>query len=665
MNQNAASRSPVKPLDAPSGEALRGLVLAGHPNVGKSVLFHALTGRYAMVSNFPGTTVDMLQADMKTAQGRWRVYDTPGVVSMPPRTEDEAVSRAVLMSQNPSLAVQVADAKDLGRSLHLTLELSEYGLPMILVLNMADEAQDRGLILDEERLEKILGIPVIKTVAVNGEGIAKLRSRLCEARELKIRPRYDSSVEALLAEAQKKLGLENSRLGFLGAVSLFLGDAGIAEFLAPRCQPECVQEARLFAEEQKRRLARPFELLRYEARQSVIQEITGEVLHQQPSGKKGFASALGLWCLRPFPGYGIALGVIWVLYEFVGVFGAGTLVGFFENELFGRWVNPWLTSWVQAVIPWPVLQDFLTGEYGLFTMALTYALALIFPIVTTFFIFFGVLEDSGYLPRLAVMLDRLFRLMGLNGKAVLPMVLGLGCGTMATVTTRVLDTQKEKLLVSILLTLAVPCSAQLGVILGMSGGLSGRVLLIWFSVVMASMILVGWAASRVIPGGRPPLLVQIPPLRLPKVSNVFKKVTARLTWYSREVIPLFLAATAVLFTLDQLHLLKRITRAFSPLVVGLLGLPEKSAEAFLIGFLRRDYGAAGLFDLAQRGLMNPRQAAVSMILVTLFMPCVAHMLVTCRERGVKTTAVIFAFVMTYAILMGAAVNQFLLVFPLV
>lgn len=666
MESKTNSGSGVETVSVPpAAAALDSLVLAGHPNVGKSVLFHALTGRYAMVSNFPGTTVEMTHADMKTGDRRWRVYDTPGVVSLPPRTEDEAVTRAVLLRYQPSLLVQVADAKDLVRSLHLTLELSEYGLPMVLVLNMADEAEARGIRIDEQRLSKILGIPVVKTVAVNGEGVQALRASLSEARIPKVKPRYDRSIEELLAAVEKTLGLEGRPLGRLGAVSLFMKDPGVKTFLEPESGREPLDKAAAFAEEKKLRLARPFELLRYEARQSVIQEITGEVLQKKETGNSGFSARLGLWCLRPFPGYLIVLAVLWALYEFVGVFGAGTLVGLLEENFFGQWVNPAVTSFVREVLPWKFVQDFFVGEYGIFTMALTYALALIFPIVTTFFIFFGLLEDSGYLPRLAVMLDRMFRLMGLNGKAVLPMVLGLGCGTMATVTTRVLDTNKEKILVSILLTLAVPCSAQLGVIFGMAGGVSPRVLLIWFGVVMISMILVGWGASRVIPGGRPPLLVQIPPLRLPKASNVFKKVTARLTWYSQEVIPLFMAATAALFILDQLHVLKKITAAMSPVVVGFLGLPEKSAEAFLIGFLRRDYGAAGLFDLAQQGLMDARQVTVSMVLVTLFMPCVAHMLVTCRERGVKMTALIFAFVMSYAILMGAAINQLLIRFPLI
>ncbi len=658
--------APAAGTDLPlSGSVLPKILLVGHPNVGKSVLFHALTGRYAMVSNFPGTTVDMTYAEAKVAGRQWIVLDTPGVVALPPRTEDEAVTRDAILRYKPEVLIQVADAKDLARTLHLTLDLSEYGVPMVLALNMADEARDRGITIDTGRLSELLGFPVVETVAVNGEGVQELRTKVAQASVPKVRPRYDKSIEKLLRETGSSLIPENPDFGRLAAASLFIGDGGILAHLEGRAKPEALSEATQNVWAIRQRLARPFEMLRYEARQAVIQEMMGEVWRKKEAAQSDFLSTLGLWCLRPFPGYPIAFFMLYLLYEFVGVFGAQTLVGWLEETVFGAWLNPGLTALVQKIVPWVFFQDFLVGEYGIFTMAVTYALALIFPIVTTFFIFFGILEDSGYLPRLAVMLDRAFRLIGLNGKAVLPMVLGLGCGTMATVTTRILSTSKEKILVSLLLTLAVPCSAQLGVVFGMAGGISFKVLLIWLLVITFSMMLVGWGAARVLPGGRPPLLVQIPPLRVPQLSNVMKKVTSRLVWYSQEVIPLFLFATAMLFILDRLHLLAVLRSLIAPVVVSFLGLPEKSADAFLIGFLRRDYGAAGLFQMAQHGLLNARQILVSMTLVTLFMPCVAHMLVTYRERGAKITAVIFAFVMSYALLVGAGLNAFFQRFPLI
>src|SRR5262249_34824986 len=214
-----------------------------------------------------------------------------------------------------------------------------------------------------------------------------------------------------------------------------------------------------------------------------------------------------------------------------------------ENGLFGSVLNPWLTRMVTTWSPWTFLSDMIVGPYGLFTMGVTYAIAIVLPIVVTFFFAFSVLEDSGYLPRLAVMLNRFFRVMGLNGRAVLPMVLGLGCDTMATLTTRILGTRKERVIVVLLLALGVPCSAQLGVILGMLAALSLRATLVWGVVVAGVVLLVGWLASRLIPGERADFILEIPPLRVPAPGNLVRKTMARVEWYLKEAVPLFLLGT--------------------------------------------------------------------------------------------------------------------------
>jgi ferrous iron transport protein B len=289
-------------------------------------------------------------------------------------------------------------------------------------------------------------------------------------------------------------------------------------------------------------------------------------------------------------------------------------------------------------------------------MALTYALAIIFPIVTAFFLFFGLLEDSGYLPRLSVMLDRVFRLMGLNGKAVLPMVLGLGCDTMAVLSTRILDTKKERLIVSILLALVVPCSAQLGVILAMLGGLSWKATVIWLAVIIFFLFTVGWLAAKILPGITTPFLVEIPPIRRPSLSNILAKVKMRLVWYLKEAVPLFILGTLVLFLMNKFKILNLTKYLMSPVVVHWAGLPVKTTEAFIVGFLRRDYGAAGLYALAKEGLLNPQQIVVSLVVLTLFVPCLAQFLVTIRERGLKIAVLIFLFCIFIAFFAGGILN---------
>jgi ferrous iron transport protein B len=330
-----------------------------------------------------------------------------------------------------------------------------------------------------------------------------------------------------------------------------------------------------------------------------------------------------------------------------------------ENKLFGEWINPWVVSAVNRLISIPLLADFLVGEYGLWTMGMTYAFALILPIVSTFFLAFGVLEDSGYLPRLTVLSNRLFRIMGLNGKAVLPMVLGLGCVTMATLTTRIMSNKRDRLLVILLLALAIPCSAQLGVVMGLLAGVSLTAAVIWCVIVLGVLLLVGWLAALLLPGERSPLLIELPPLRWPVLRNVVIKTLARLEWYLKEVVTLFLFGAAIMFALDKTGTLDWMIQTAKPLVTGWLGLPAQASAAFIQGFLRRDFGATGLYIMEAQGILDPVQVVVSMVTVTLFVPCIASVFMIAKERGWRTSLAIIAVVMPMAFLIGGLLNRVL------
>jgi ferrous iron transport protein B len=292
----------------------------------------------------------------------------------------------------------------------------------------------------------------------------------------------------------------------------------------------------------------------------------------------------------------------------------------------------------------------------------TYAVAIVLPVVTTFFFVFSVLEDSGYLPRLAVMSNRLLRGMGLNGKAVLPMVLGLGCDTMATLTARIMETRKEKMLITLLLALGIPCSSQLSVIFALMQRTSHAATFVWIAVVLGTLLGVGWIAAKVLPGDRSDFLLEMPPIRQPMISNIVSKTMARIEWYLKEAVPLFLLGTALLFVLDTAHLLGVVHRLGEPIVHHALGFPRDGAvsdrvsEALLIGFLRRDFGAAGLLDLARAGRLSPADVAVSMVTITLFIPCIANVFMIAKERGWKVAGAMSGFIFPYAIAVGALVR---------
>jgi ferrous iron transport protein B len=579
----AAGREPdIQPLLKLRARPLR-IALVGNPNVGKSVVFGRLTGRYATVSNYPGTTVAVTRGRALVGAEVCDVIDTPGVNTFEGAiSEDEHITRTIVANGQSDLIVQLADARNLRRALVITSQLAAFQKPVVLVLNMMDEARSRGVHVDAAGLSLELGIPVVEMVATEGRGLPELRAALSAATV----PAVDTTQPSTRWAHQTTERFRSIRRRSLGW----------------------------------------------------FQEWIGRAVREPATG----LPILGL--------------VLYLSYVFVGVFGAQTLVALIEDGLFGGVINPWAAS-IASHLPWAMLRDFLVGEYGLVTMGLTYALAIVLPVVTTFFLVFGFLEDSGYLPRLAIFSDRLFRAMGLNGKAVLPMVLGLGCDTMATMTTRILHTPKERLIAILLLALGVPCSAQLATIMGSLGGISFAALATLFGVVITQMLVVGFLAACVLPGDRSEFALELPPMRLPQWRNLLTKTVLRIRWYLGEAVPLFLIGTALLFVLDRIGLLVVLARIAEPIVNGWLGLPANAAHVFVMGFLRRDYGAAGLFDMARSGALTGVQSVVALTVMTLFVPCIANLLMIVKERGLRTALYILGFVTVIAVMTGTVLNH--------
>jgi ferrous iron transport protein B len=342
------------------------------------------------------------------------------------------------------------------------------------------------------------------------------------------------------------------------------------------------------------------------------------------------------------------------LYKFVGEFGAGTMVDFLQETVFAAHITPPVTRLADAVIPWPILRELFVGQYGIITLGIRYAIALILPIVGTFFLAFSILEDSGYLPRMAMLIDRLFKKIGLNGRAVIPIVLGFGCDTMATMVTRTLETRREKIIATLLLALTIPCSAQLGVILGLMGGRPAA-LLTWAGFMAVTFVVTGVLASKVLRGEGPSFYMELPPLRLPRIGNVAIKTYTRVAWYFKEVFPLFILASLFIWVGRFTGLFDLLVKGMTPLV-NWIGLPDQAAVAFLFGFFRRDYGAAGLYDLQKSGGLTGNQLTVAAITLTLFLPCIAQFLIMKKERGIKMALLMSAAIFVLAFCGGFVAN---------
>jgi ferrous iron transport protein B len=639
-------------------QTIRRVALVGNPNVGKSVLFNALTGSYVTVSNYPGTSVEVSRGNATIAGQLWQVIDTPGMYAVHTITEEERVAREILLNEHPDVVLHVLDARNLERMLAMTIQLIEAGLPVVLVINIMDEAERMGLSFDLPLLQQRLGVPVIAAATAHKRGIEEIKTaidRLGTSCGLPIN--YSRLLEGDIAYLSSML--QGTYVLSRRALALLLlqGDEEVTEIVEKEEAgrfPIIAEKVRDIAFERRE----SFHLDLSMERKEIVNRLIRGVITLPDKQRETWGNRLSKLAVQPLTGIPLLfLTLYFGLYKFVGDFGAGTLVDLLETKLFEELFSPWVSHLVLSWIPWWWLQELLVGEYGIITLGLRYAVGIILPIVTTFFLFFSILEDGGYLPRLALLVDRVFKWFGLSGRAVIPMVLGFGCSTMATMVTRTLETVRERIIATLLLALAIPCSAQLGVILALLARTPGA-LLVWIASMTLLFVLVGVLAARIVPGEAPMFYMELPPMRMPQFSNVLTKTYTRMQWYFLEILPLFVLASVLLWLGKITGAMERIIVGMKPLMAS-LGLPSDAAVAFIFGFFRRDYGAAGLYDLQSNGLLDARQLTVAAVTLTLFIPCIAQFLMMLKERGWKVSLLIFFFVSFVAFGSGYLLNQLL------
>ncbi len=624
-------------------------VLVGNPNVGKSVVFSELTGTYREVSNFPGTTVEVSTGKLSLTEREEVLIDTPGADSLTPISEEEKVTRDILLGTDPDTIIQTADAKNLKRAMMLFLQLSEFGLPAVLNLNMIDEAKTRLIDIDMEGLSNEIGIPVVGTVAPEGRGINELESKMKEASVPDVKPEYPSAIEKGLKDLTEIFGNRGVALLYLSVPD------EMEDYIREKIGEDELQKAQKVLDSLSKKFSRDLSYLITMSIREKAEELASKYMKKEDVESTTWKEKISEMTMRPLTGIPIFLLVLLLLYEFVGFVGAQLIVDNLEVGVFQAHVNPFVKTNIYDLMGKNFVSRILVGEYGVITVGLTWAVALILPIITTFFLAFSLLEDVGYIPRLAAMADKGLRRVGLNGKAVLPMVLGFGCDTMATLTTRVLDTKKERVIGTTMLALGIPCSAQLGVLFAIMATLPIHFFFLWALIVFSQLLFVAWAASKILPGRRGDFIMELPPLRVPKWRNVLRKTYYKVVMFFKEVVPLFVLGTFLVSVANLTGVLDMMIKALEPIAVSWLGLPSDTSIVFILGFLRRDFGAAGLLNMA--GSLTQLQMLVALVAITLFIPCVANVLVIIKERGLKTAAAIIAFIIPFAFFVAGVLNH--------
>ncbi|MBS2010159.1 MAG: ferrous iron transporter B [Cyanobacteria bacterium SZAS TMP-1] len=638
------------------------IVLVGNPNVGKSVIFNALTGADADVSNYPGTTIDIAHGHL----GEDKLSDTPGVYGVSCFNDEEKAARRMILEAD--LVINVVSALTLERDLFLTIQLVEMGKPMFIVINQWDDALQRGIKIDTEALSEELGLKVLTCVAVKGEGIDAIRNSLADARMAKTRPELMEILAPIMA--------------------LHIGDGYGGKVAISQAQALLIAEGDQLTAEQCGLEPLNHRAAIYGYRRTYVNTVVEKVVQETSQGKT-ISTALGRTLLHPFWGSIISFAVCYfIFYQVLGVWIAGNLVDITEKKGMKVYYEPIVRRIAANVFPatitvngkdydfpqgtmaapaesaqldqaiktvpgneigfnfWShknlmgVLGNTIVGEYGLATLTVTYLLGLLMPLVIGFYLGLSLLEDSGYLPRLAVLVDRMMNKIGLNGRAIIPLILGLGCVTMATITTRLLTSRREKIIATALLGVAIPCSAQLGVVSGTlarAGGLSAWAV---YSVVVGGILaLTGLLLNMVLPGKSTGLMIDLPPMRLPRMDNVLRKTWKKSWNFLTDATPMFFLAGFLVTLAQMVGLLDLFIKLLQPVVVYGLQLPDdpRIATTFILGIVRRDFASFGLVDVG----MTPVQAVTAMIVITLFVPCIATVGVMIKERGPKIALTIW------------------------
>jgi ferrous iron transport protein B len=607
----------AKPLEtgAVQAPAIKKVVLAGNPNVGKSLFFNAYTGLYVNVSNFPGTTIDVPKGQLSEDV---RLMDTPGVYGLSGLSEEEQVAERTILDAD--VIINVVSAISLERDLFLTQQMIDYGKRLIIAVNQLDEAEARQIKVDLAKLEELLGVPVFPTVAVTGEGLATVKDSIAKARQGLVTPDAPSpeEVHALEANPARRMEIYGLRRRYVNAI----------------------------------------------ARQVVSSTQKPGTLRQMMSQKVGQA------LLNPAVAFFSMLAILYALYQVIGIWVAGDLVNFTEGKIMlgedaGAWpgIIPVMQHLISGVFgEGSFLYIVLGGEFGVLTMSVQYIFGVLFPLVLGFYVYISLLEDCGYLPRIAVISDGFLNRIGLNGRAVIPLILGLGCVTMATVSTRVLTSNRERTIASTILAITIPCSAQLGVLIALMAKAGGvKAWAVYVGALFSILIILGTLLNKLLPGRSSSLVLDLPPMRIPNIKNIARKTWVRTVVFLKEAAPLFMLGSLLVAFLQATHLLEAIQNGLGPAIRTVLHLPAETAQVFIMGLVRRDFGAAGLYYMVDH--ITATQLLTCLMVITLFVPCFASATVIWKERGVKEGMTVLAGSWVIAFGVGAILARLLEAFP--
>jgi ferrous iron transport protein B len=568
--------------------------LFGNPNVGKSTLFSRMTGVHVIASNYPGTTVEFTKGYMRINGEKAEVIDVPGSYSLEPSTQAEEVAFNLLanaLKTNDTIFINVIDATNLERNLNLTLQLIKHNVPLILALNFWDETKHVGVHIDVTELENIIDAPVVATSGVTGEGIKNLVTRLHEARI--------SQYNFKNSDRWRDIGQIVTKIQTLS------------------------HRHHTFFER--------------------IEDIS----------------------IHPLFGIPVALLVLMLSFASVRFIGE-SLIDHIIEPIFEKLWAPLISKLSSQLGEAGFIHDILIGKItngeidfveslGLLTTGLFVPIGMVLPYIISFYLLLSFLEDSGYLPRLGVLVDNLMHKIGIHGLAIIPILLGVGCNVPGAMATRILETKRERFIAATLMAIAVPCMAQIAMIFGLISSYGMIAHFLVFGTLFMVWIILGLILNLSLPGESPEIFVEIPPYRLPYFKSLFKKVWMRTKWFLKEAIPFVLCGVLVVNILYSLRIVEFVGNITAPIITGILGLPKDAVGALIIGFLRKDVAVGMLLPLG----LTMKQIVIASIVLTMYFPCIATFSILIKELSLNDMVKASGIMLTSTLLVGGVLNVLL------
>ena len=637
--ENAQHASGYKGV--PKGALIKKVALVGLPNTGKSQIFNNLTGEYAVVANYPRTTIEVKRTLVKIKDQYFEIIDTPSLHSLYIHSEEEIVVRDLILEEKPDIIVQCIDALQDKQSLLLTADLLELETPIVIVLNAMDESLRRGVQIDTKELEKMLGVKVVESIATRGIGKEEIKVAIANAKKSEARIKYGLRVENALLDVMSALPFDMA-FKFKTALLLSLMDPFLEDSLEKKHGTYALTRVRIEVGRIRHRIKEGIQHEVHHQRHLWVDNICMKVVKKEkqsngPSLAHYFAQA----SRHPVFGIPILIGFLAVIY--LSVANSSKLT---DKPLNDFLVNPSLNfiAWLKLPVFW---NDFLVGDHGLLTLGIFNAICTVLPILSVFFFVYGLFEDSGYITNFSVLTKRVFEKIGVTGQAITSIVLGFGCKTMATLTTRGLTSYKEKFITNFLILFAIPCSVQISINIAILAKFGVIALLIAFGTLGVMEVTAGILLNFIIKDKKKNYFIQeLPAMRFPSFKAVGIKTYHRIIWFLKEALPMFMISAVGLFAAEKCGLLTVLRQGLHPLLVGWLGLPSSMTDIFILAFARREAAAGVIYKMASSGGLNYIQSIVAVVITTTFYPCFASVITLSKEMGVRTAVIMSILFLT-------------------